>query len=118
MLFQQLDHPVEQVVVIEQRTLAFVRLVAHRKLDDFLRMVVQMGKINLDFLLERAALVARHTNRLGNRTLLREAAVARPQSHPRPQQVYHVLHVGAVENREVGLKSERGAVPAEHSVGE
>ena len=81
-------------------------------------MLAEMREIDLDFFFERAPLVARHADRLGDRALLRKAALARRESHPRPQQIDHVLHVGAIENREVGLEAHRRAHPAQHVVGE
>ena len=42
----------------------------------------------------------------------------RSQAHPRAQQVDHVLHVGAVEDREIGLESDRRAEAPQHQIGE
>jgi len=75
-LFEQLGEAIQQVVVVEQRALALVGLVLLREFEQLGLMLGEMREIEIDLLFERAALVARHADGLGNRAFLGESPLA------------------------------------------
>ncbi len=112
----QFGEPEQQVVIIEESTLALVFLILPPDRDDRFLMIEELRKIASQLVGQRAILVARHADRFDDRAFFRKAPLLRSRLDLRPQQIDHVLHVAAIENREVRLEADRRSRSPQHLI--
>ena len=117
-LAQELVQLDEEIVVVDELALGFVLGVGVLQAEQVFGVLEKVGVGVLDEVGERAGLVDRHAEHLGDRLLAREASFLLVEPELGAQQADDVLGVAAIEDGEAAGQPERRAVAAQRRVGE